>query len=413
MKIVITNVYCYQNHGDAGIVHATVNGLRRIFPDSEITVMSLYPELDQNKYGDNVAVCAPIMRPIQQNFSSSLSKLWTVFRRGIRIAFQSVLFKVGFFPGVAKEIASADLVVSCGGGYMQARDLKQFFVDYNVHWLQLCCARCANTPYIIFAQTIGPFDNFSRFASRKLFKDAAGVFARESVSYEYTRRAFPGCKIKATADVAFLLNAEKCELPYVTYGETIKIGLTVRYWHFPGSNCGDQLFEQYIQAIVGFIESISQEGNYAFYLMPQCVGPQEDNDLFVSRAIKDRLSDMDNVCVIDQELSPAELKYVYSTMDYFIGTRMHSVIFALSEKIPSIAISYDKKTDGIMAQVGLEKYVIGINEITSKRLVEMFHALISDHGIVDIINDSISVISTKSWKNFEMIKDVVMESKRD
>ena len=55
-------------------------------------------------------------------------------------------------------------------------------------------------------------------------------------------------------------------------------------------------------------------------------------------------------------------------MDYFVGTRMHSNIFATSMAVPTTAIAYEKKTNGIMETVGLQNYVVEINDITAEDL---------------------------------------------
>jgi colanic acid/amylovoran biosynthesis protein len=46
-----------------------------------------------------------------------------------------------------------------------------------------------------------------------------------------------------------------------------------------------------------------------------------------------------------------------------IGTRFHSVIFALTSRIPCVAIGYEHKTRGIMDDLGLGDWVIQIADV--------------------------------------------------
>ena len=62
-------------------------------------------------------------------------------------------------------------------------------------------------------------------------------------------------------------------------------------------------------------------------------------------------------------------------MDVFLGTRMHSNIFALSGRVPVIAIGYLHKTQGIAAQVGIEDWVIDIQDIEAAGLISKFDQL--------------------------------------
>ncbi len=48
---------------------------------------------------------------------------------------------------------------------------------------------------------------------------------------------------------------------------------------------------------------------------------------------------------------------------------MHSNIFATSMGVPTVAIAYEKKTNGIMETVGLDDFVEEIDTITSKSLI--------------------------------------------
>ena len=65
-------------------------------------------------------------------------------------------------------------------------------------------------------------------------------------------------------------------------------------------------------------------------------------------------------------------------MDYFVGTRMHSNIFATSMCVPTTAIAYEKKTNGIMETVGLENYIIEIDDITSSDLYNKVEDMITN-----------------------------------
>ena len=73
--------------------------------------------------------------------------------------------------------------------------------------------------------------------------------------------------------------------------------------------------------------------------------------------------------MLNDDLSPVEIKSLIANCDYFIGTRMHSNIFATSMCIPTIAIAYEKKTNGIMHTIGLDDYIIEMNEITTEKLL--------------------------------------------
>jgi colanic acid/amylovoran biosynthesis protein len=79
--------------------------------------------------------------------------------------------------------------------------------------------------------------------------------------------------------------------------------------------------------------------------------------------------------MVEQPLTPSLLKSVYGRMDVFIGTRMHSNIFALSEGVPCLAIGYMHKTRGIAEMAGMSEWVLDIDDVTSGALIEKLEEL--------------------------------------
>jgi colanic acid/amylovoran biosynthesis protein len=72
--------------------------------------------------------------------------------------------------------------------------------------------------------------------------------------------------------------------------------------------------------------------------------------------------------VLDKPLSAEALAGAIGQMEIFIGTRMHSNIFALHQYIPLLPIGYLHKTQGIADMIGLSQWVIDIKNIDSAAL---------------------------------------------
>jgi colanic acid/amylovoran biosynthesis protein len=53
-----------------------------------------------------------------------------------------------------------------------------------------------------------------------------------------------------------------------------------------------------------------------------------------------------------------EIKAVIGRCDFFIGSRMHSCIAALSQGIPTIGVAYSKKFEGVFDSIGMRNWVI-------------------------------------------------------
>ena len=71
---------------------------------------------------------------------------------------------------------------------------------------------------------------------------------------------------------------------------------------------------------------------------------------------------------MDEIQNPKELIYLYSKMDIFIASRMHSAIFSLVGNVPTIALAYQPKTLGTFNLIGLEEFALDIRTFQKKDL---------------------------------------------
>jgi colanic acid/amylovoran biosynthesis protein len=137
--------------------------------------------------------------------------------------------------------------------------------------------------------------------------------------------------------------------------------------------------ENYKKCIVDSIIYLIENKNAIIHIFPQVlVGDSRlgSSDVQLSKYIVQLFSNgiySDRVKFYDDNFTPIELRQMYSQMDIFIGTRLHSVIFALSMCVPSINISYHgTKSQGILENLGnFDKYVIDINHLVSEDFINM------------------------------------------
>jgi len=380
-----------------------VDQFKKIYKDAKIYVVSLYPEIDKGRYGNDVEVISAPIIPIQNG-----SKIKRVLHNLKWYIKECVSARISCKTEFTKCIKNADLVVSCGGGYMQCRNLRSYLVDFILHFVQLEIAYIQKKKYIIFAQTVGPFSDITRKIVSPIMDHSLGILAREEISFEYAKKNFSNPHTILTGDIAFLLNEKKNES--VVVSNKTNIGVTVRNWHFPNQHDREKLKKKYFDSMVKFIEAVVKKYDADVYIMPQVIGPGLDNDLLISEAIKNSVECKNNVFVVRKDLSPGEIKYLYSKMDYFVGTRMHSNIFALSESVPCLAISYDYKTDGIMRMAKMSDYIVDINDIGFTELLRKFSELVEDRECHTRLNKEVEFLKRQAYSNIDLMKALSEES---
>jgi len=153
------------------------------------------------------------------------------------------------------------------------------------------------------------------------------------------------------------------------------LGLTVIDWEAQYQSFTDQKnFEEAIAASIRYF--VNRFGGKVL-IFPQCLGPtMREDDRLPARRILSKANDISNsVRVIETPITPGLLKSVYGQMDLFIGTRMHSNIFAMSRGVPVLAIGYLHKTLGIAQTVGIKNWVLDIQKTDDKQLIKKLNDL--------------------------------------
>jgi polysaccharide pyruvyl transferase WcaK-like protein len=79
---------------------------------------------------------------------------------------------------------------------------------------------------------------------------------------------------------------------------------------------------------------------------------------------------------VTREYDQHEIKGVIGLCDFFIGSRMHACIAALSQGIPTVGVAYSRKFEGVFETVGASDWVIDgrtqcVREALS-RIAELF-----------------------------------------
>ena len=141
--------------------------------------------------------------------------------------------------------------------------------------------------------------------------------------------------------------------------------------------------KNYEHAMAEFIEYITTVKKMTAILIPQVTATDlKDDDREPEKRVYNQLSKtaQKNTLLIEDEIHHSEIKHIYSLLDYLIGTRFHSVIFALTSFIPAIAIEYEYKTRGILKDLDLSSWHLSIEEVQTDKVIALFDKLISERN---------------------------------
>lgn len=281
------------------------------------------------------------------------------------------------------EMANADSVFVKGGGFLHSYGgITDIFLIYYLTF-HIRLAEVLGKKVIMLPNSIGPLKNqFAKKIALKTLKKCSLVTVREMISKQYLDRF----KINSESfpDLGFFLEPSKVDMVDFLIRHQVpiekrKVVITVRPYRFQGFSNPNKLFENYINGLKELVEYLVNN-NYHVTFMAHTLGPSshEDDALAIGEVLQ-RLDEntMQSVSFIkDFDLTCRDVEKIYSYYDFMIGTRFHSVIFALNVNVPAIAIAYGgNKGKGIMNILGNSDYSIDMDKIIDNSLIGIFQKL--------------------------------------
>jgi len=306
-----------------------------------------------------------------------------------------------------QEIKNSDLVIGCGGGYLRTETSGiSDILLLSVTCLNLIAGKYLKKPVYLYSQSIGPIHGKIQEELLKVTLNKANLIElREKDSLRYLQKLGIHKPMVITADPAFLLEKEYKAL-HKTRGlkkdRGLQVGITVRKWFK-----SQEKLDQYIKAIAQTIDFLVEKHDATVYYIPQVIAQKfGDDDRHIAFRVKKEVEHKDRYKIINKDLHPLEIIELCSKVDIFIGTRMHSNIFALISKTPVIAIEYEHKTRGIMRELGLEDLTINIKEANYTLLRKKIESLIKNRTkYVNLIEKNLGSQIRASERAIEVIRD--------
>lgn len=231
--------------------------------------------------------------------------------------------------------------------------------------------------YALLPQTYGPYKSWlSKQLARCVLQNAEHIISRDNDSLTLVEQILKRKKNKPhlshCPDVAFMLNTTiPQKMPIDNLDELRKggrlIGINISGLLYNGGYTKNNMFNlkfEYKDFIKNLLNRLLAVTDVKIILVPHTFPNQEqdsvENDYFACRKVYETLIKeyQKRVFVIPAKYDQSELKWIISHCSFFIGSRMHSCIAALSQNIPTIGIAYSKKFTGVFSSVGAEKLVI-------------------------------------------------------
>jgi colanic acid/amylovoran biosynthesis protein len=225
---------------------------------------------------------------------------------------------------------------------------------------------------VLFPQTYGPFKHrFSRMIAGFIMRHADPILSRDHDSIQTVRDLVgPIKEIQFCPDVAFVLDPISPEAlsiapPLPPERNFRLVGLNANGLMYNGGYTRQNMFGlklDYKKFLAKLVDALLDDKTIRVLLVPHTFAPIGDveSDPEACRRVIETVSNSkrDRLHLVDREYDQHEIKSVIGMCDFFIGSRLHSCIAALSQGIPTVGVAYSKKFKGVFETVGAAEWVV-------------------------------------------------------
>jgi len=309
----------------------------------------------------------------------------------------ALLYRLLPWPGVRRRIRhhtpwikaldEADLVGEIRGGdsFSDIYGLKRFLVGsigvLTVIWVRGAVA--------LLPQTYGPFSRWpARAVARYVLHHASAILARDQESLTAVKELTRGRRSALFCpDVAFALESimpaqMEVRPPLPTDSGDHLIGLNVNGLVYNGGYTRANMFGMkldYRAFLPRLIEVLLRSPDHRLLLVPHTFAPpwSVESDPGASEDVLRQLPVKlrERVHLISREYDQNEIKGIIGLCDFFVGSRMHACVAALSQAKPAIGVAYSKKFVGVFDSVGMTDWVVDGREVDTEEALRRVEAL--------------------------------------
>lgn len=377
MNILVIN-QPLNNRGDESAHKALIRTLNKINPHYKITILSAGSNPDSIKqFNVNLPNVEYVNLPIYKGWKKA-----AIVGLKYNMPF---LWKI--HPTLSQIIniyRQNDYVICAPGGICMGG-----FQNW-IHLFFLKIAQYTHRPLIYYGRSFGPFPTTT--SDNKKFKkislEMLNYFSFLSIRDKKTEELAQKLNLTytQTIDTAFL------ETPNAAIPNSIvnKIGNSnyvvfvpnLLIWHYAYKNrISKETVLSFYSQIIDII--FKKYPDHKIIMLPQTFnyGTYDGDDIHLFHEIEQLKKD-NRIIVIEDKYSSDIQQAIIAKSKFLIGARYHSVVFAINNNTPFIALSYEHKISGLLATLDKENCMIDIihaldNEENIKKTIQSINNMIT------------------------------------
>jgi polysaccharide pyruvyl transferase WcaK-like protein len=375
-----------KNLGVAALASGTVASVCHSYPDAKIFLIDYAkePATHQVSVSGGVAMVELVNIRFSKRFYLRNNIAYLLFLALCLRLLPSRKWRTRFqrHNHVLKAIQEADIIGSIAGG-------DSFSDIYGLGRLVYVAlpqilVQLLDKPLVLLPQTLGPFKGaVAKAIAHFILRRSSMVYTRDPGGLEAVRglAGRENGRQGFAYDMGFALESrirpERIPAWMAEYDRSIPlVGLNVSGLLYIGGYTRSNMFEikgDYRRLIHDLVDFLVRKRRVHVMLVPHVFGTGDDSesDVIACRKIYGESEDSlrSHLHLVEEEYDQHEMKALIGRCDFFLGSRMHACIAAISQCVPAVGLAYSRKFHGVFESVGMEEWVIDIRECDGDAVV--------------------------------------------
>jgi colanic acid/amylovoran biosynthesis protein len=243
---------------------------------------------------------------------------------------------------------------------------------YWEHLYWLIIAKKLKKKIAYYSRSFGPFpenNNLDKYFNKLSF-ELLDYFDFISIRDSETMKIADSLMLKyvPSIDTAFL------DTPIRKIPDTLKKYLNNPYiifvpnsltWHPAYRHMAQDDIDIYYTRILMIIKRIYID--YTIVMLPQIYNDKYKNDKIYFQSLKEK-ANCENVIVLDDTINSDVQQTIIAGSKFVIGSRYHSIVFAINNNKPVLALSYEHKIAGLLHILDMKNSLVYFDEVILSRV---------------------------------------------
>ena len=366
MKKIFVAAHYNLNNGDRAVLEATIQKINEICPDASITVSAFEPNtLIDDRF-------TTVGWPIKQDIISR--KLFSLLTKLNKVHIIKFLQPFIIDKSYLSFLKRADVVLISGGHHLT--DILGDYTFYSLAVNFLLPIYNKKKIYLL-PQSIGPIDVNNKEIKNVMsyiLDNSNHIAYRDNSSKKIIDKLSNNANKEYVPDIVFSLKNDKL----TKEAKTVGIAL---YCNYSGIK-KEELMPKVIENLITTIKHLLRKG-YNVKIIPMEIKNSASDDRVVANQIINEIGNETygkTLCIEEPATSNiVDIVKLFSSKDFIIAYKTHSVVFSLINHVPVIAVAYHPKSIEFMESVDLLEYAIEDSKADSEKLEKIINSIEKNH----------------------------------